>query len=293
MKLWLAAACAAATLCAQTSARIEGRITSKHGPLRGEVIVVSQDGPVRINPFLTDAEGQFAISVGAGRVLLIAKADGYVSEERELSARAGTANPVVHFVLSPAGSVSGRVYDENGAGVAGARVWVDYRGETRRWRIAEEAGGEPADTFGYFTIPVVAQERPFVLHADCEGWLISSSGTLQLRGAEMPGVVLLLSRHGTRVRGRVIDPSGGPLGGTEVRLRALAAQGEFTPEQRGSPAFARHANRSTVSAADGSYVFAGVPAGEVVVTAGAGKQRASGRAPTAAGRDTEIILTLR
>lgn len=292
MKLFLAALCATVTLGAQTSARIVGRITTGRAPLRGEVIAVVNDGPVRISPFPTDAQGQFTIDVGPGRVLLVAKADGYVSEERELVARPGAGNPVVQFELAPAGSVSGRVFDENGAGVAGARVWVDYRGAARRWRLAEEAGGQAADSSGYFTVPAVAQGRPFVLHAECEGWLMSSSGALNLHGAEMTGVVLFLSRHGTRVRGRVVDAAGNPLGGAEVRLRSLAAQDEFTAEQRASPAFVQSTNKSTASAADGSYVFAGVPVGQVVVTANVGGRRAYGQAATAAGRETEIILAL-
>ena len=293
MKLLLAALCASASLCAQTSARIAGRITSGRAPLRGEVIAVVNGGPIRIMPVATDAQGEFTIEVSSGRVLLLAKADGYVSEERELVARPGTGNPAVHFVLAPAGSVSGRVFDENGAGVAGARVWLDYRGEARRWRLAEEAGGEAADNFGYFTIPAAAQGRPFVLHAECEGWLMSSSGTLNLSGSEMKGVVLLLSRHGASVRGRVVDALGNSLGGAEVRLRSIAAQDEFTAEQRASPAFARSTNKRTVSAADGSYVFTGVPVGQVVVTANVGSRRAAGQATTAVGREPEILLTLR
>ncbi len=291
MKLLLAALCASATLYAQTS-RITGRITSGRTPLRGEVIAVVNDGPVRISPVLTDAQGQFTIDTSAGRVLLLAKSDGYVSEEREVVAHPGTGNPAIEFVLSPAGSVSGRVFDENGAGVAGARVWVDYRGQARRWRLAEEAGGEAADSFGNFTIPVVAQGRPFVLHAECEGWLMSSSGTLHLRTSEMAGVILLLSRHGTRVRGRVVDAAGNPLGGAEVRLRALADRDEFTAEQRGSFAFARSTHQVTKSASDGSYGFAGVPLGQVVVTTDVGNGRASGEAVTTLERDTVILLTV-
>ncbi len=293
MKLVLAALCAAACVCAQTSARISGRISAGRDPVRGEVIAVIKDGPVRITPAPADAKGQFTIDIAPGRVLLVAKADGYVSEERELFARAGSNNPQVHFVLAPAGSVSGRVFDESGAGVAGARVWLDYRGEARHWRLSEESGGEPADSFGYFTIPAAAQGRPFVLHAECDGWLMSSSGTLNLRGPEMKGVVLLLSRRGAAVRGRVVDAAGNPVGGAEVRLRSLAAPDEFTAEQRGSIAFARSTNKTTMSAADGSYSFRGVPVGRVVVTTTSGARRAVAQATIAAALESEILLALR
>ena len=293
MKLLFVALCAAATVCAQTSARITGRIASGRAPLRGEVITVVKDGPIRISPIPTDSQGQFTIDIAAGRVLLVAKADGYVSEERELVVRPGTGNPVVQFLLAPAGSVSGHVFNENGVPVRGARVWVDYRGEARRWRLAEESGGDAAGNIGDFTIPAVAQGRPFVLHAEYEGWLMSSSGTLNLHGSELTGVVLILSRHGTNVRGRVVDTTGNPVGGAEVRLRSLAAQDEFTAEQRASFAFARSTNKSRTSAADGSFVFAGVPTGRVVVTVNMGGRRAAGETTTAVGRETDITLTVR
>jgi hypothetical protein len=295
MKLWLAAAaCATATLCAQTDVRITGRITAAGGPLRGEVIAVAGGGAVRISRAATDADGRFSISAAAGQVHLTAKADGYVSEERQVVVGVGGQNAAaLHFVLAPAGSILGRVYDETGAGVAGARVWVSYRGEARRWRLAEEAGGEEADNFGYFTIPVVAQGKPFVLHAEREGWLMSSSGTLVVRAQEMNGVVLLLGRRGTIVRGRVFNDAGRPVAGAEVRLRCQPAKGEFTEEQRASIAFARSTNRTARSGADGTFVFTGVPAGQVVVTAGAGARRVASEVTTIAGRDTDLTLTVR
>lgn len=294
MKLRLIAMlCAGATLLAQTNARITGRITSEGAPLRGEVVAVTGGGAVRMSRAGADTQGAFAIDVAAGEVRLLAKADGYVSEERVLLARAGTHNPAVLFVLSPAGSVSGRVFDGTGAGVPGARVWVDYRGESRRWRLGEEAGGEAADSLGGFTIPVVARGKPFVLHVGHEEWLPSSSGTLVLRTPEMPGVVLLLSRRGGSVRGVVADAAGKPIAGALVRLRIHAAKDEFTAEQRASIPFAHCTNKTAISAPDGSYHFAGVPVGRVVVTAHAGALRSSAEATAAAGRETVIALTVR
>jgi len=295
MKRWLLAAfCGAATVCGQTSGRVTVRITGEGArPLRGEVMAVTAGGAVRMNSVLADEAGAAAIDVPAGRALLVARAEGYVSEERQVLVRAGAENAAVRFMLAPAGTVSGRVFDETGAGVAGARVWLDYRGENRAWRLAEEAGGEAADPFGYFTLPVVAQGRPFVLHAETEGRLPSSSGTLMLRAPEMTGVVLLVSRRGSTVRGRVVDAAGAPVAGAALRLRAIPAAGEFTAEQRASLVFARGTNKTALSGADGSFSFAAVPAGRVVVTAQAGNRRASAEAAAAAGRETVLTLALR
>jgi len=273
--------------------RITGRITSKGAGLRGEVIAVASGGGVRITRAAADAQGVFSIPVGAGQVHLLAKADGYASEGRQLVVRPGGQNPSVQFVLSPAGSVSGRVYDLSGAGVAGARVWAAYRGEARRWQLSEEAGGEPTDSLGDFTIPAVAQGKPFVLHVEREGWLMSSSGTLVLNGPEMKGAVLLLGRRGTTVRGRVLDAGGLAVSGARVRLRCRPEKDEFTQEQRATVAFSLNTNRTALSAADGSYAFAGVPAGQVVATVNARGRRAASEATVAAGREMVINLTLR
>jgi hypothetical protein len=248
---------------------------------------------VQMNNAVTDDQGVFRMNLPSGPVMLVARADGYVSEERQIVVRAGPGNGEVQFTLSPAGAVSGRVFDETGGGVPGARVWVSYLNDARSWRLAGEAGGEAADAFGYFTIPAVAQNRPFRLHAENDDRLPSSSGTLVLRGEEMAGIVLLLSRRGAAVRGRVVDSSGNSVAGAEVRLRVMPAQSEFSAEQRASPAFARSMNRTAVSSADGSYAFAAVPAGRIVVTAQSGSRRTSAEAATVSGRETDLALTIR
>ncbi len=113
-----------------------------------------------------------------------------------------------------------------------------------------------------------------------------------LRGNNMAGVVLLLSRHGTIVRIRVLDTAGNPVEGAALRLRASPAEAEFTAEQRASVIFARSTNRIAASAPDGSWAFAGVPAGRVVVTAEKGGRRAKAEI-AAAGIDAELTLALR
>ncbi len=295
MKRWIVATlCAVASLAAQTVASVTGRITGEGvGPIRGEVTLVTGGSTVQIRDVITDDQGVFRIDLPSGQVLLVARAEGYVSEERQLIVRPGPESRTVQFSLAPAGSLSGRVFDESGAGVPRARVWLTYAGETRAWRAADEAGGEAADAFGYFTIPVVAQGRPFRLHAESEGHLPSSSGTLVLRAREMPGVVLMLNRLGTTVRGRVVDATGNPVASADIHLRVLPVESEFTAEQRASFTFARSTNRTTTSSGDGSYSFPAVPAGRVVVTAASGARRTLGEGTTVAGRDTEILLTLR
>jgi hypothetical protein len=294
MRWWCVALCAAASVSAQTGGTVMGRVAGEGaGPLRGEVQVVIAAGSVWMGSVMTGDQGEFRIDLPAGPAVLIARAEGYVSEERRIVVRPGAANRAVQFSLAPAGTVSGRVFDESGAGVPGARVWIGYAGEARTWQVADEAGGEAADAFGYFTIPAVARGRPFVLHAESEGRLPSSSGTLNLRTSELSGVVLLLSRRGATVRGRVMDAAGNPVAGADIHLRSIPAEGEFTPALRASPAFAHSTNKAAVSAADGSFLFEAVPAGRVVVTGQTGPRRAVAEGGTLPGRETELVLLLR
>jgi hypothetical protein len=254
---------------AQTYGHITGRVSVAGGRelVRAEITGVASDGAIRIHHAMTDDQGGFALDVPPGRVLIVARADGYASEQVEVVTQPGRQNANVNFRLSPAGVVSGRVFGPTGGGIARARVWLQYRGEARAWRVADEAGGQEADELGYFTIPVVAQGRPFVLHAESDGWLPSSSGTMILRGQELSGVTLLLSRRGATISGQVLDSSGRPVSGAVIRLRVIPADTEFTAEQRESIALARSINKSVVSSAGGFYTFAGVPRGRVIISA--------------------------
>ena len=291
--LWVAI-CTSATLCAQNAALITGRVVAEGRQSLTAAITVVTTGPgVRLKNVTTDEQGAFTIEAPIGQALIVARADGYASEQRELFVRPGRANPNLNFSLSPAASLAGRVVDQSGAGVAGARVWLDYRGEVRAWRFAEETGGEEADALGNFTSPIVAQGRPFVLHAESEGWLLSSSQTMTVRSQELRGVLLLLSRRGSSVSGRVLDSTGRAVSGAHVHLRAVPADSEFTTDQRDSFAFSRTMNRMAVSREDGSYSFEGVPGGHVVVTANADSRRAASETDTTSGSQTTIDLSVR
>jgi large repetitive protein len=293
-QIWIAMSCFVACLCGQTTTYLTGRLTGEGGqPVAGEVTAVMNSRGVRLQASPADSGGAFAVEVAAGTVLLMASADGYVSQQREISVVPGRVNAPVHFALAPAGSVSGRVVDMQGQAVPGARVWLSYRGEAAGgWRRAEEAGGDETDTAGRFTIPVVAQGKPFVLHAEGDGWLLSSSGTMSLRGPELQGVLLLLSRRGTSVSGRVVDEGGRPVPGAVVRLRAIPADGEFTAEQRALPAFARSAQKAGVTGSDGTFSFTGVPSGQVVITAQSGGRRGSVDAAVSVGAATRLDITM-
>ena len=287
----LIAICAVASAYGQSTATLTGRVLAE-GSSRAAITVVTTGVGVRLKTIELDDRGTFSIEVPVGSALIIARADGYASEQREVTVRPGRASPPLNFSLSRAGSVSGRVVDPAGQGVAGARVWVQYRGEGGRWRSAEEIGGEPTDTLGNFTIPAVAQERPFVLYAESENWLLSSSQTMMIRTPGLPGVLLLMTRRGTRVTGRVLDSGGRPVADAHVQLRSIPPDNEFAADQRQSIAFARAMNRSVMSRADGSYSFEGVPGGRVVIIAHQQNRRTASETEITSEGVTRVDLSL-
>ena len=286
-------ACCASIAPAQTVGTVQGRVVAEGSgqPLQASVMVVAAGAGVRLSSVRADDQGAFATEAPIGRVQVVVHADGYASEQVQVVVLPGRGNANVSFSLKAAGSVSGRVVDAVGNGVAGARVWLQYRGEAQSWRSSDEMGGEETDVSGVFRIPVVAQGKPFVLHAEADGWLLSSSRTMSLRTPPLTEVLLLLSRRGTTVSGRVLDAGGRPVGNAEVQLRAAPADHVFSTEQRQSIAFARTMNRLTRTEDDGSYVFRGVPAGRVVVAAHAKDLR--GNVEVEAASDLRVDVTVR
>ena len=144
---------------------VDGQIVSVDGTsLRGDVTLVRGGSAVQFRHYHADGQGAFSLETdrSAGQ-LLVVKADGHTSAEAELDTRHSHLN--VRFRLWPAGRASGRVVDEAGNGVAGATVHVRYPGELRRHHFHHEVGDIEADDFGYFTLPVVARGRRFMVEA--------------------------------------------------------------------------------------------------------------------------------
>lgn len=270
--------------------RIEGRIRASGGdPLSGDVTVVQAGSAAVLATHLTDAVGAFSLDVPLGRVLLVAKADHHVSAEQEVAP--GVTR--VEFVLLRAGTVSGRVIDETG-GVSNAGITLSYRGERRLFSFGDEAGDVVTDAAGYFTLPMVAQGKPFVIHAATGDGPPSSSGTLMLRGDRMSGVVVPMARKGQSVRGLVVDALGSPVAGAAVRMRSIPDAREFDEDERHSFAFLRATNRTETTDRNGVFQFQGVAPGRVILVVEPRTGRpASEEAVLAAGQDLTIRMVLR
>jgi hypothetical protein len=200
---------------AHAQSRVEGRIRNVSGePLQGDVTIVEGNRDVRIRTVHTDSQGRFAFDAAPGRKLLVAKADGYVSEEREWTSDHGLAN----FALSPAVSISGRVVDETSSPVPGAKLSIRYTGSDRRFRYSQEEGEITADEFGYFELPFVARGATLIVEAETEERPRAGTSPLKVQGERLEGILVRLPRRGQTVRGIVVDAVSRPVAGASVRL---------------------------------------------------------------------------
>ena len=244
---------------AQPPARVEGQIKSASGePLQGDVTIIDDVQDVRMETIQTDAQGRFWFGATAGaRRMLVAKADGYISEEKEW--RFGQR--AVEFSLLPAGSVSGRVVDGTGTAVSGARLTVRYAGRARTLRFGEEGVEIHTDELGYFSIPFVARGASFTIEVRKDDRLPATSPEIHFTGRLLQGVVVTAPRRGEVLSGKVMDSIGRPVAGATVRMRLLGREPN-TASSDGDDL------KVTTTDAEGMFQFGGLGEGRVVVVAG-------------------------
>ncbi len=246
---------------------IRGSIVTPDGlPLLGSVTIIEGTREVLVSTYRTDANGMFAIPTSwAPQKRVAAKSDGFVSSEAVISVRPGQQEITHNFTLSPAASVSGRVMDESGAPVPDATVRVRYIGESRMLSFAQEVGASKSDDFGYFSLPIVARGKQFVLDAVSSERPLASSMVLSTQSATLTNVVVTMSRRGYPVTGRIANGSGQPITDLRVRLVVTGDLERYSREERASVSFTAAAAKVAVTDDQGRFAFAGVPSGKITV----------------------------
>jgi hypothetical protein len=249
---------------------IRGRIQGSGGEsLQGDItlVFVGSSGLTLTN-HQTDTRGHFSIPVTVSPSTIVAKADGHVSAETSVSA---VPRDYV-LILDRAAVVAGRVVDETGQGVADATVAIRYLGQQRRFHFGQEQGNISTDKLGYFTLPFVAADKPFVVDAFSETRPVSSS-PVQIATVEgLKGIQIALVNRGQTVRVELEPGGSSPIAGLKVMLRATGDGEPYSAEVRSGSAFQSQAVR--VKAFSGQSVeFHGVPAGRITVIAEASGQR--------------------
>jgi len=232
---------------------VEGRVLTASGkPVAGaEVNVMDPDSTFGAT---SDGDGHYRLEgVSPGAHLIEAAHKSYPPARRQLTVRAG--DNALDLTLEEGGAqISGRVLDQSGAPLAGARVYL----RREEWRPIDPASGmSGAD--GSFTLSGV-QDGVYQLFADKQGFARSREGKLiAVDGNPVGGIEVRLTPGGSIV-GRILGLDFTDL--SQVQVMAEYQMGQVMP--------------------DGSYRIDHVAPGEQRVTASL-----SGRARQAEG---EVVL---
>jgi hypothetical protein len=152
MKSLLLFPLAAAGLTAQTF--VEGRVFDS---ISGEPVAnayVAARGEATGDPMpTTDAAGHFRVEAQDKWAYLAVKHNGYLNYQKSFPIDPGQVAPEIRVMLVPQASISGRVTDENGLPVRGARVAAMYSHIVNGHRqLREWQGGVETNELGEYRI---------------------------------------------------------------------------------------------------------------------------------------------
>jgi protocatechuate 3,4-dioxygenase beta subunit len=177
--------------------------------------------------------------------------------------------PALAIALRKECSIAGRVVDEAGKPVPGARVAIPRELGMRRLMRLGRGAFRTAETKtapdGTFSLRRLGPEPGITLEATKSGYAAGRKTGIRLKTGEALKGVSVVLRQGLVARGRVVDAEGKPIAGAEVRS-ARAERG-----RRGNFAFVRGFGQEekpdAVSVADGGFVLRGLEAARYQVSA--------------------------
>jgi len=141
---------------------VHGRVTGPNGvPLRGAEVRVRDPNGRENRLATTDEEGHYQVdNLLPGTWNVSAAKGGYITQQFGQRGPFSAAQPITlaarqraeaNFVLRPGGAVAGRLFDEYGDPVAGARVqMVQQRYDRGRRQLAPAGVGDQTDDTGAF-----------------------------------------------------------------------------------------------------------------------------------------------
>jgi protocatechuate 3,4-dioxygenase beta subunit len=214
----------------------------------------------------TDAKGRFRISGLASRRYNVRAAKSEYLPVSMPGVVATVAAPgTVSIALQKAAGITGRVTDEAGTPVVGARVRIARDLGVR----ALLRGGGPAALLerpgvttgpdGIFRLRGLAPEKNLTLEAAKAGYVTAKRHGVNLKVGELVKDLALVVKRGLEAKGRIIDTAGKPVAGAEIRVsRPEGGPGRFMIQMAGI----NREKPNASSAADGTFRVAGLEAGE-------------------------------
>ncbi len=224
----------------------------------------------------TDAAGRFRFDgVEPGAYLLEAEAHGYAPARGETGARVeaktGAVLPEATLRLQEGRVLRGMVVDQDRRPIAGAEVYLrsPIRGGAFAFTLPGAAPGRAPDAVtdgaGRFSLQGVEQGAGARVNARAPGYGLAWA-TVDAQAAE----VLVTLKPALRLAGKVLDPQGRPVAGTEVSL-ARAEDGDS-----GFNFLSLFDDHTATTADDGSFSMEGLDPGLWNVHAAAGSASAQG-----------------
>ena len=225
-----------------------------------------RDGETISRRARTDVKGKFRIAgLAARRYSIKASKTDYLPATMPGVVAAVSAPGTVAIALQKAAGVAGRVTDEKGAPVAGARVrFVAEQGIRAILRGGPAALlGRPGVTSGLdgaFRLRGLSAEKNLTLEATRPGYVPGRRAGVTLRSGEVVKDLSLVLRRGLGAQGRVVDSAGQPVAGAEIRLSRPERGGNRFMFQVG--AMADRDKPDASSGRDGSFRVGGLEPGE-------------------------------
>jgi len=173
--------------------------------------------------FDASEDGSFTLaglSKGSWEIRVDAEGFALSGQQVALMPEAASAPPLL-FTLTPAAKVAGRVIDQNGAPVPGARVEVVLDLGARI--SAAGSGGGPAvlcDQEGVFLLEDL-DPGMLSIRALHDGYAASEDHALELASGQSLEDIELALRSGAIVTGEVLDQSGEPAEGRTVMVQSM------------------------------------------------------------------------
>jgi protocatechuate 3,4-dioxygenase beta subunit len=184
----------------------------------------------QLNPrvTVTDDQGRFELPGLAPRLAWLAAvtADGFVETESERVRIAEGDTREVEIVLLPGGVLEGRVVDEGGRWVSGARVrhgLLDPEMARRRnitsWEIQGVMEPDVVNTASDGTFRLTDLKAGLqVIQVEADGYVTLIKRDVRLQAGEVRTGHLMTVRRGETIKGIVLDDSGRPVSGAAVGM---------------------------------------------------------------------------
>jgi hypothetical protein len=274
---------------------VRGRVTSANGvPLRGAEVRVRDPNGRENRLVTTDEEGRYEVNnLVPGTWSVSAAKGGYITQQYGQRGPFSAAQPITlaarqrvdaSFVLRPGGAIAGRLFDEYGDPVAGARVQaLRQRYERGRRQLTTAGVGDQTDDTGAFRLYALPPGDYYMaasLRAAGAVGIVEATvgvptyypGTPSLGeaqrlrlgpGEEMAGISFAAQPvRSVTVSGAVVLASGAPARDTSVTLTAEGG-GDFGIVSTPLGNFGR-------TAADGTFTMPSVAPGSYLLRARAG-----------------------